>query len=98
MSKADEMFKELGYKLYIDENMNLHFYKYEKIFIDDDIENKIIFYIDGKTVYSNKILSMQELSVINKKIAELGWNKDRKKYMHEYYINVLKPKRRGTVR
>ncbi|MCI8470376.1 MAG: hypothetical protein HFJ35_02630 [Clostridia bacterium] len=72
MSKADEMFKELGYKKNHTQLGDIEYYK------DDD--NVIYFYLaykkfnksgeyDGMCDY----ITMQELQVINEKVKELGW-------------------------
>ena len=70
MSKADEMFEEIGFD------------KYE---FDDRIEylsrinlHEISFYKDRKVIDSNcgigsEFISMQELQAINEKVKELGW-------------------------
>jgi len=94
MSEADNMFKELGYKLIdvFDKDYDDDFIRYEKV------AKRIIF--KKKThkfccMGSITYLDMQELKAINKKIQELGWRKDRKEYYHNYYINTLKPKRKN---
>ena len=89
MSKADEMFKELGYKL-TDEKICPHSYRYIKEidkFRKKEIilekANKLIticYYkidVDGCMNSIKRIeyhLSMQELQAINEKVKELGWN------------------------
>ena len=88
MSKADEMFKELGYKL-TDEKICPHSYRYIKEidkFRKKEIilekANKLIticYYkidVDGCMDLINTIeyhLSMQELQAINEKVKELQW-------------------------
>ena len=88
MSKADEMFKELGYKKYYDE-------------IEEKIEGKIIYikgnpatgdiiefnllhheiigYVNDKYIKHAIYFTLKELQAINEKVKELGWN--------EYTIN-----------
>ena len=80
MSKADELFKELGYKkieendkyvLYLSEKSlwrqrKIRFWKDEKIIFNDLLEN-------DKVVSSVKI-GIEELKAINEKVKELGWN------------------------
>lgn len=70
MSKADEMFEELGY-----EKQHEGTYKREK--------QTIVFYFDTKEVAIYKkdengigidFIDMQELQAINEKVKELGWN------------------------
>ena len=83
MSKADEMFEELGYS---NENqMSVDCIEYEKP--DLNVQNKEYFIvlnlIDNtviKTLYDwgNDIeypseITMQELQAINEKVKELGW-------------------------
>lgn len=83
MSKADEMFKELSYETY-KENENDEFKNitYEK---QDGVINGlydykfIIFWLEGKeiSIYGmhNEIrtINIQELQAINEKVKELGW-------------------------
>ena len=71
MSKADEMFEELGY---------------EKFEVDDVYERNeqhIVFYSPEREVAIFKkdkeglgidFIDMQELQAINEKVKELGWN------------------------
>lgn len=75
MSKADEMFKELGYKrLSKKYNKNMILYENENMLKD----YKIIIYFsltDKKIQFSPYYrYSMQELQAINEKVKELGWN------------------------
>ena len=72
MSKADDMFEELGYKLLEDDDKEiLIVYKDKNIYI--------VFYKD-KTVgmfceedeYLG-VIDMQDLKAINEKVKELGW-------------------------
>lgn len=70
MSKADEMFKGLGYTK-IDTDLEI---KYR-----DDI-GEIRFWKSAKTVMKQDedgrylAIKMQELQAINEKVKELGWN------------------------
>lgn len=74
MSKADDMFKELGYEILFEDDKQIQ-YEFEGIYMDNEIK------IDkkGKTIlkeYSSgdsQEITMQELKAINKKIKELGW-------------------------
>ena len=80
MSKADEMFKELGYK------KSDYGYKitYTKSVEDEDfvieimIESKLIFteINDGCDVLDRRSfgLQIQELQAINEKVKEFGWD------------------------
>lgn len=70
---ADELFEELGYTKYIDDNNNIEFYKYGMQFCDSDILYSIRFYSKDKEIGLNFILSMQELKAINKKCKEMKW-------------------------
>ena len=70
---ADIIFFELGYTKHIDGLGNIEFYKYTTLLCQDDTCNIIRFFIDSEEVGVNKILSMQELKAINKKVEELGW-------------------------
>lgn len=72
MSKADELFKELGYTV-----NNGQWEEHLNINTNTVIDNgyiKIIFY-ENKTLYidADDILNMQELQAINEKVKELGW-------------------------
>jgi len=77
MSKADEMFKKLGYKrLPKKYNKNMILYENENMLKD----YKIIIYFsltDKKIQFSPYYrYSMQELQAINEKVKELGWNEN----------------------
>ena len=67
MSKANEMFEKLGYKL--EESKS-------NIFIIDDIENiAITIHKLSKLIRFYKMtISKDELQAINQKVKELGWN------------------------
>ena len=71
MSKADEMFKELGYMQSHDGNNNTEYYKYEDGLLANDTLIIIRFYMKDKEVWGNKAISMQELQAINEKVKEL---------------------------
>ena len=73
MSKADEMFEELGYEV-----SNSEFVEELDTTTNTIVDNgyiKIIFY-NNKTMIidADDILNMQELQAINEKVKELGWN------------------------
>lgn len=74
MSKADEMFEELGYKILF-KDKNIIQYEFEGVYMDNEIK----FDLKGKTVlkeYStgeSQEITMQELQAINKECKELGW-------------------------
>lgn len=80
MSKADEMFKELGYKK---AEIFKGYITYRKALkggykeITFDLERKLL-HIDtaeeGEPNYVTTVLSLQEWEIINKKIEELKWN------------------------
>jgi len=69
MSKADKMFKELGYEK-IGENVKIIMYKYNEDFL-------IKFYKKSKCVATTNsdagdfIINMKELQAINEKVKEL---------------------------
>lgn len=73
MSKANKMFRELGYI----EDKSYNLISYEK-----DIGQylyTIVFDTANKTFYKGSTcqddaISMQELQAINEKVKELGWN------------------------
>lgn len=72
MSKADEMFDKLGYKV-----CNSKFVEELNTTTNTVVENgyiEIIFY-NNKTIdiTANDVLNMQELKAINEKVKELGW-------------------------
>lgn len=79
MSKADEMFEELGYENIINETCICEYRKYFKL----KRARHIIFAIDKtisvceeneKTLAVNRdYFNMQELQAINEKSKELGW-------------------------
>lgn len=89
MSKADEMFKELGYEIE-DERICPHSYKYIKVNKKSFNVKEIVIEKSSKTIdicyYKigtdgnmtpiiciEHYLSMQELAAINEKCKELGW-------------------------
>ena len=73
-SQAEEMFKELGYKLFIKSNSEICYMEKENTWY-------IKFYLDEKVVlcsendfYTTSIaISVEELQAINKQVEELGW-------------------------
>lgn len=72
MSKADEMFEELGYKV-----SNSEFVEELNTTTNTVIDNgyiKIIFY-NNKTISidADDIMNVQEIQAINEKCKELGW-------------------------
>lgn len=79
MSKADEMFKELGYeKQEVHDKITGTFLLYDK-----DIENKRIrriSFFENRTICCSKNylynlhIDMQELQAINEKVKELKWD------------------------
>ena len=75
MSKADELFKELGYKIkYSINNNELIIIGYYKEDNEISIEQcSILFLKKAKMIIFNKIIDMQELKAINEKCKELGW-------------------------
>ena len=80
MSKADEMFAELGYEKVtnIRENTGYVYFKKEKHFIYQEYP-KIIFHNRiKKLTIQNDYLSMQELQAINEKVKELRLDRRRR--------------------
>lgn len=66
MSKADEMFDELGYKKY-EYNKRIEYLSREK-------SQAIIFHQDRKEIEQlDSIINILELQAINEKVKELGW-------------------------
>lgn len=62
MSKADEMFEELGYK-----NTFYNYYEH-------DFGTSIEFENEYKEINVSGHIGVQELQAINEKVKELGWN------------------------
>ena len=72
MSKADEMFEELGYEMDSTYEIKGHLYYYKNdIKIDFDLNRKI-FYKYSITGCRCPI-TVQELQAINEKVKELQW-------------------------
>ena len=67
MSKADEMFDELGYKKIHDNKRRI---------VYSNRLTRITFKIKDQWVDINMNLDMQELQAINEKVKELGWNEN----------------------
>lgn len=71
MNRADEMFKELGYRKNVDNDYQVcyinkrdsHIYFYKK---SKELD------LAGKSQH-NKILPLAQLQAINEKVKELGW-------------------------
>lgn len=74
MSKADIMFKELGYKI------KYQIYKDEVVLIGYTMEDEkadecaIMFLKKAKKILVNVWINTKELQAINEKVKELGWN------------------------
>ena len=76
MSKADEMFKELGYKKYINDSKTKIRYIFEgadNIIFDLEIETVKAYIWNDGTRELVKSLNKEELQAINEKVKELGW-------------------------
>lgn len=73
---ADEMFEELGYKVFEETE---YFIEYKKQlgdcskFIRFDLSDKTFTSFYYVVIDKQSYLSMQELQAINKKVQELGW-------------------------
>lgn len=73
MSKADDMFKELGYKKHIDNEYEVEFYCYDIYFTFDKEDKTIQKRVELDNVFLAKPVTIQELQAINEKVKELGW-------------------------
>lgn len=82
MSKADEMFNELGYKKYYDENEEkiegkiIYIKRYtatDEIIEFNLVHHEITVYEDVKYTKYAGYFSFKELQAINEKVKELGW-------------------------
>ena len=80
MSKADEMFEELGFKKVKDTDIEVQ-YDYDAMIMGDRCTHTILIAKVGKIVFSkhkesneNMGVGIKELQAINKKVEELGWN------------------------
>ena len=60
---ADEIFKQLYFEKYEDK-YNIKYFKGNR---------EIWFYKETREVESNKLINMQQLRAINKKVEDLGW-------------------------
>ena len=60
---SDEIFKQLYFEKYEDK-YNIKYFKGNR---------EIWFYKETREVESNKLINMQQLRAINKKVEELGW-------------------------
>ena len=82
MSKADEMFEELGYKKYYNENVEeiegkiVYIKRYtatDNIIEFDLVHQGIMVAEDSKYTLHAEYFSVKELQAINEKCRELGW-------------------------
>lgn len=73
MSKADEMFRELGYRKYSNSYSTFYQNKSKSKEILFDVEDKD-FVCQDMYDYDGLYITMQELQAINEKVKELGWN------------------------
>ena len=80
MSKADEMFKELGYKVFVNNGFNLFEYvKHYELRPEKHIKFEMDRTITIAKKYENELavnsdyITMQELKAINQKCKEMGW-------------------------
>lgn len=69
MSKADEMFEELGYEK-IEEKDYIAYIEDSE---DSMFRIEIYFHLDNKKVQIYNAISLKELQAINEKCKELGW-------------------------
>ena len=82
MSKADEMFEELGFIKTKDTDTEI-IYEYNATILGDRLTQTILIAKIGKIIFSyhkesnEKMgIGLQELQAINEKVKELGWNED----------------------
>ena len=69
MSKADEMFKELGYKQLKQ--------KFFIMFSNTGLfGRKVIIFHKNKKIGVEGLINLEELQAINEKVKELGWNEN----------------------
>ena len=75
MSKADEMFEKLGYKMNEEETIVTYFRRGAFVdgYIKFDLADKVVCAEMGYN-HESKDIEMQELQAINEKVKELGWN------------------------
>jgi len=83
VSKADEMFEDLGYKKVHDNKFQIVYRKNESFldesFLDEDFDFRIVFAKIPKFVFSENEqggavgLEARVLQAINEKVKELGW-------------------------
>ena len=90
MSKADKMFKELGYEkdLHINKQeqvwgeywtQNKHCAKISFDYIDKEICVSTNYRLDITNEYEPLYFNMKELKAINEKCKELGWLEDKER-------------------
>lgn len=78
MSKADKMFKDLGYKKVHDNKFQI-VYRKNVSFLDEDFDFRIVFAKIPKFVFSENErggtvgIEVRVLQAINEKAKELGW-------------------------
>lgn len=66
MSKADDMFEKLGYRIEYEDEITF-------TFSNREYARYITFIKETKTLMLSSNITMQELQAINKKCEELGW-------------------------
>lgn len=66
MKSAKEMFEDLGYKIYYENELTL-------CYINEENDDYIYFYIHCKKIEVLHDITIYELKAINKQIEELGW-------------------------
>ena len=71
MSKADEMFKELGYEKREDNYLIEYIQKTQAM--EEKFQFEIAFAKVSKLVGVHQLISMEELKAINEKVRELQW-------------------------
>ncbi len=79
MKNADDMFKELGYRIIEFKSDTYIVYGYKKRLMGDLIEHTITFRMSPKLVLFDGIkgFGVEELKAINEKCKELGWLNER---------------------
>ena len=74
MSKADDMFKKLGYELDYEDGMEIIYTRFEGHIVR--IKQDIIFYKEDKIIKNDLGIDNKELQAINEKCKELEWLND----------------------
>lgn len=75
---AREMFKKLGYDLYLNANDKICYVRIDhKYCIDFFLDDKVFQCYENDFYTTSCSITLEELQAINKQVEELGWNNDR---------------------